>query len=277
MSRRLIPALTALLATTPLAAQNVSGYRYLLRMTSSNGENVVGTVRLAGDKERIDFPPGARTNDDGYILLLNGGHTVALVHTDRREYEAMDDTAFQRLIGDALNALGNLVTLKLADVKIETQDLGAGDSVAGYSTRRLRLLQEYTVSIGAMGFNAANQHHVVVTDFWVSPDLRLPPNPLLELLATVETALAQRNEDFVRRSAAARAALVSGTPLKMVITARSFDVDRGDAGAAGGAAADHSVRTFEVTRVERATFDRTIFNVPDGYTRKENKLNFKLF
>src|SRR5439155_910800 len=81
-----------------------------------------------------------------------------------------------------------------------------------------------------------------------------------------------RNEDFVPRSAAARAALVSGTPLKMVITARSFDVDRGDAGSAGGAAADHSVRTFEVTRVERATFDRAIFDVPDGYTRKDNKL-----
>src|SRR5204862_4062086 len=98
-----------------------------------------------------------------------------------------------------------------------------------------------------------------------------------ELLATVETALAQRNEDFVRRSAAARAALVSGTPLKMVITARSFDVDRGDAGAAGGAAADHSVRTLEVTRVERATFDTSLFQIPVGFTRNENKLSVKLF
>ena len=275
MHRPPLLVLAALLAATPIAAQSVSGYRYLLRMTSSNGENVVGTVRLAGDKERIDFPPGARSNDDGYILLLNGGHTVVTVHTDRREYEMVDDTTFQRLIGAALDAMGNLVTLHLADVKIETQSLGVGDSIAGYATRRFRLLQEYSVKIGAMGFTAANQHHVVVTDFWVSPDLRLPPNPLLELLATVETALAQRNEDFVHRSAAARAALFSGTPLKMVITSRSFDVDRGDStGRAGG---DHSVRTFEVTRVERASFDRALFEIPDGYTRRESKLNFKFF
>ena len=61
----------------------------------------------------------------------------------------------------------------------------------------------------------------------------------------------------------------------MVITSRSFDVDRGDsAGRAGG---DHSVRTFEVTRVERATFDRTLFEIPDGYTRRESRLNFKFF
>src|SRR3989449_3911941 len=273
MHRSSLLVLAALLPAAPLAAQNLAGYRYALRMTSSDGEDVTGTVRLAGDRERIDFPPGAR-QDKGYFLLLNGGHTVVTIHTDRREYETVDDTTFQRLIGAALDAMGNLVTLHLADVKIETQSLGVGDSIAGYATRRFRLLQEYSVKIGAMGFTAANQHHVVVTDFWVSPDLRLPPNPLLELLATVETALAQRNEDFVRRSTAARAALVSGTPLKMVITARSFDVDRGDA---GGAAADHSVRTFEVTRVERATFDRAIFDVPDGYTRKENRLSFKLF
>ncbi|PYO35139.1 MAG: hypothetical protein DMD37_03150 [Gemmatimonadetes bacterium] len=274
MFRRLIPALAALLATAPVATQNMSGYRYSLRMTSSDGEDVVGTVRLAGDRERIDFPPGSR-HDDGYFLLLNGGHTVATVHTDRREYEMVDDTTFQRLIGAALDAMGNLVTLHLADVKIETQSLGAGDSIAGYATRRFRLLQEYSVSIGAMGFTAANQHHVVVTDFWVSPDLRLPPNPLLELLATVETALAQRNEDFVHRSAAARAALFSGTPLKMVITSRSFDVDRGDSGRV--AAGEHAVRTFEVTRVERASFDTSLFRIPDGFTRKDNPLSFKLF
>ena len=274
MHRLPLVALAALLSATPLAAQNVSGFRYSLRMTSSSGEDVVGTVRLAGDRERIDFPPGSR-QDDGYFLLMNGGHTVATIHTDRREYETVDDTTFQRLIGAALDAMGNLVTLHLADVKIETQTLGAGDSVAGYATRRFRLLQEYTVSIGAMGISAANQHHVVITDFWVSPDLRLPPNPLLELLATVETALAQRSEDFVHRSAAARAALFSGTPLKMVITSRSFDVDRGDsAGRAGG---DHAVRTFEVTRVERASFDTSLFRIPEGFTRRENTLRFKFF
>jgi hypothetical protein len=274
MLRRLFFVIAALACTVPLAAQQVAGYRYLLRMTSDRGEDATGTVRLAGDKERIDLPPG-RNDDQGYLLLLNGGHTVAVVHTERREYETMDDTSFQRLIGAALDAVGNLVSLHLADIKIETQSLGAGDTIAGYATRRYRLLQEYTVSIGALGFSAGDQHHVVVTDFWVSPDLRLPVNPLLELLATVETALAQRSEDFVRRSAAARSALFSGTPLKMVVTARSFDPNA--TGGGGGGGGEHSVRTYVVTRVERTSFDRALFEVPDGYTRRENKLNFKLF
>src|SRR2546427_535079 len=274
MHRSSLLVLAALLPAAPLAAQNASGYRYSLRMTSSDDEAVVAQVRGGGDCVRTDSPRGPR-HDDGYFLLLNGGHTVVTVHTDRREYEMVDDTTFQRLIGAALDAMGNLVSLRLADVKIETQSLGVGDSIAGYATRRFRLLQEYSVKIGAMGFTAANQHHVVVTDFWVSPDLRLPPNPLLELLATVETALAQRNEDFVHRSAAARAALFSGTPLKMVITSRSFDVDRGDSGRV--AAGEHAVRTFEVTRVERASFDTSLFRIPDGFTRKDNPLSFKLF
>src|SRR5438046_10087997 len=98
MSRRLIPLLAAALAATPLAAQNVSGYRYALRMTSSSGEDVTGLVRLAGDRERIDFPPGSR-QDNEYFLLMNGGHTVETIQNDRREYEQVEDTTDHRLIG----------------------------------------------------------------------------------------------------------------------------------------------------------------------------------
>src|SRR2546430_17142181 len=110
MHRSSLLVLAALLPAAPLAAQNLAGYRYALRMTSSDGEDVVGTARLAGDRERIDFPPGSR-HDDGYFLLLNGGPTGVTVHTDRREYEVGDDTTFQRPIGGALDVQGNLLAL----------------------------------------------------------------------------------------------------------------------------------------------------------------------
>jgi len=37
------------------------------------------------------------------------------------------------------------------------------------------------------------------------------------------------------------------------------------------------VRTFEVTRVERASFDTSLFRIPEGFTRRENTLRFKFF
>src|SRR5438094_8518463 len=123
MFRRLIPALAALLATAPVATQNMSGYRYSLRMTSSDGEDVVGTVRLAGDCERIDFPPGSR-HDDGYFLILNGDHTLATVHSDHREYDMVIATSFQRLIVTAIDAKGNRVTLHVVDVTNENERPG---------------------------------------------------------------------------------------------------------------------------------------------------------
>src|SRR5437762_14334566 len=103
MSRRLIPLLAGALAVTPLAAQNVSGFRCALRMTSSSGEDVTGLVQLAGDRERIDFPPGSH-QDNKYFLLMNGGHTVAPIHTHRREYETARHPTFQPLIAAAPHA-----------------------------------------------------------------------------------------------------------------------------------------------------------------------------
>src|SRR2546426_11322300 len=120
MHRSSLLVLAALLPAAPLAAQNLAGYRYALRMTSSDGEDVTGTVRLSGDRERIDFPPGSR-HDDGYFLLLNGGHTVVTVHTDRPEYERVVGPTFQRIIGAAVSATGHLVTLQPEDVIITTQ------------------------------------------------------------------------------------------------------------------------------------------------------------
>ena len=237
-------------------AQTLPGYRYDIRMSADAGDRVTGHVRDAGDRARIDFD-GHDEAAGSYLLLLDGGHRVLAVHPREREYSVVDDTTLERIVGIALHAVSGtgLVRFRLNDVAIVPQRLADGDTVAGRSTRHYRLTQEYTVAVRALGLGGDDIHQTVVTDYWVDPSLRLLRNPLLELLATLETALAQQDTAFVRVSAAARRALFSGVPLRVVVRHSSGD----DAG---------GIRTLAVDGLARETFDAAAFQVPAGYRRR---------
>jgi hypothetical protein len=243
-------------AAAPGASQSLPGYRYEIRMSTESGDRLTAHVRDVGDRARIDFD---RPGDAGgsYLLLLEGGHRVLAVHPREREYSVVDDTTLERIVGTALHAVSatGLVRFRLDNVAIVPERLEAGDTVAGRATRRYRLTQEYTVGVRALGLGGDDIHQTVVTDYWVDPSLRLLRNPLLELLATLETALAQQDTAFVRMSATARRALFTGVPLKVVVKHASGD---GDAG----------VRTLAVADLQRDAFGTATFQVPAGYRRR---------
>jgi hypothetical protein len=257
--QRLVFTLALLLQTTTTAAatsQSLSGYRYDIRMSSESGDRLTAHVRDAGDRARIDFE-GHGDASGSYLLLLDGGHRVLAVHPREREYSVVDDTTLERIVGTALHAVSatGLVRFRLDDVAIVPERLDARDTVAGRATRRYRLTQEYTVGVRALGLGGDDIHQTVVTDYWVDPSLRLLRNPLLELLATLETALAQQDTAFVRSSTAARRALFTAVPLKIVVRHVGGD---GEAG----------VRTLVVTDLQRGAIDAAALQVPAEYRRR---------
>jgi hypothetical protein len=261
-------AVLALAGPPSLIAQTVQGQRYVLHMTSDGERELVATVRESGGRARIDLE---RSHDGsgGYIIVTDDARTLILVHPDQREYTVVDDTTFERIVGKALRVVAQtgVLQVQLRDVKIVPERLGPGESIAGHPTRRYRLTQEYRAFVGAFGIMGDEPvHKTVVTEYWVSPRLTLAPNPLLALLAGLETALAQRSASFVSQSIAARDSLFRGTPLRIVITSRSTD-------------GDDSVkeRRLEITDLAPAAFDPAIWAVPRGYTRRHSDFSFDVF
>lgn len=249
----------ALLQTPPV----VSGTRYTFRMISED-DSTVGTVREDGRRARIDMVRD-HTGDD-YVLVLDGGRRVASIHPHEGDYAVTDDSTFTRVAGIGLRAASatGVVRFRVRDVRISSRRLGPGDSVAGFPTERFRLIQQFTVRVSALGVAGETVHQVVVTDYWVNRSLTLVPNPLIELLSTIASVLGQSDPEFVRRSSAERRALFTGVPLRIVVTTHTLDEPD-----------QVSTQLIEIADLERARFDRSLWEVPPGLHQREGEFSWR--
>jgi hypothetical protein len=192
------------------------------------------------------------------MLLSDGGRTLTIVHPDRREYEVTDAAAFERIVGTALKTVGPIVKIELQSAHVASNHLGDGGTVAGRPTQRVRLTQDFTVRVGALGFGGDAERHVVTTDYWVSPGLTLMRNPLFGLIESGEAALVQTDNAYLKVLARERDALLEGaTPLRRVVTSRD---EKGTT----------KTHTIEITALRATTpADARIFELPAGYKRTE--------
>jgi hypothetical protein len=246
--------------------QGVPGQRYTLRMTTDHGERVVATVREDGRSARIDFE-SRRSGGEGYIIVQGG--QVVVVHPDKRRYSVLDDSTFVRIVGVGLQAASDVgvVRFRVRDAQFTPQRLGRSDSIAGFATQHLRLTERFTVDVSAFGMRGEAVRTRVVTDYWVTEEPRLLPNPLIEMLSRLGTVLGQSDAIFARREAAARRALVTGTPLKIVVTTWSRDRDEPDGRS--------EVQTIEIGDLIATTVDPAIFRIPQGFERLDGDFSWR--
>ncbi len=278
---RIAATVAVALAAVPLVAppspaqRAAEGYRYTFRIVTGDDGPTTGRAWVLGDQARIELDEsndakGARSRgvqtryqvggDGGYLVLTDGGRTVLAISPSEREYSSIETDSFERLVGTAMRAADKVLTLEVDGLSVTGQRLGAGGPILGHPTQRGRITADYAARIGALGFTTRFDHHVE-TDYWVAPGLRLPRNPLAELLVNVPTVLAQHDADFVERMGAGRRALVDrGTPLRVVLTSTSVDAE---------GKRDTTTASYEITSLTRAQVDPALFAVPKGYAKKD--------
>jgi hypothetical protein len=246
-----------------------SGYSYTVRATESDdpGRDRF-RVDVLGDVTRIEgierSGPGSSKD---YLLVTERGTRVVVVHPSKRTYSEATTAEFETIIGTVLSKVDKVVTVKLRNARVQSDQLGAGPAILGLPTRHSRMTQEFTVGVGAFGFTKDVKQRIV-TDFWVSPDLPLAANPAIMLIAGAHSALAQSDPDFVSRSRRARLSLSPGMPLKMMVTsytATDGEYDR-----------DGTVHTIEVIEAKKAELDPARMSIPKGFTRDTNKFGWSI-
>jgi len=255
-------------AARPASATTQRGLQYSFTMTSTDekGGASRGTVRSLGDRTRIDMQ-GDHGKSDTWLLVTDGGRTVAIVNPTDRKFTEMDADKFANIVGTAMKVVDAFLTLDVEDVTIETQRVGPGGTIAGRPTERWALVQEYVVNIGMFG-KTTPQIHRVVTDYWIARDADMPRNPLFEMLSTTETALAQSSRDFVRQTEARRRELPRGAAMRIVVTSAHSEADKLTADAP-------KVRRIEVTQYGVASIDAAALRIPEGYERQESGKGFR--
>jgi hypothetical protein len=254
-----------LLTASRASGQTARGYRYSFTFSGDGTDSVSGTTWAAGTRSRIDIDG---RSDPQYILVDNAAHTVTLVYPQRQEYSVVSDTTFQRLVGTVLGSLP-VVNITLSDPQVSDTSLGAGETIAGHPTDRYQVMQAFTVSIGAFGFQAVGMRQRVTTQYWMARDLKLPSNPLVTLLAQLTTVLAQSDRDFAHRSAVALRPVARGTPLRVVVHSETKSGDKGEV--------TQKTQTLQVTSIAPAMVDLSRFALPAGYTQKDPQFPGKLF
>ena len=241
----------------PTLAAPAGDYMYTFTTTEESGSASRGTVRVHGGRTRIDME--SDKDPRNYILLTDNGTRMLSVHPDRKEVDQISSPSFERIIGTSLRAVSPIVKFKVQNSKISFARVATGQKLLGYGTEQIRITEQFDVHTVAMGFDGGTEHHMVVTDYWVSPGLDLGTNPLLALLEHAATATAQTDANFVEQESAVRAQALSGTPLRTVMKESTVD-DKG--------IRHTSTRTIDITSVKVGPQPAALFEIPSGYRIK---------
>ncbi len=259
---RALASAFVMLGPLAISAQNAVGLEYEMRGTESSQKSTdqrpsTYHVQVLNGQSRISASAG------GDVLLVSAdGVTMTVLRPDKQTYTTMSTDKFENIIGNVLAMMkdaAKILQLELRQALITPQHMGSGGTLLGYPTEQSRLTYDYTMRVGAMGFTTDTKQRVVV-DYWSTTGVDLPHNPLVELLATANSALAQADADFRTKSRAARSALMRGTILRVRST--SYDMDEDSKNKRDKSPDIHMV---EITSVAKANLRRDAFVIPSSY------------
>lgn len=241
------------------ASAAVDGFTYRFRIDDGDRDgDRLGTVHVANNAARVEVDE--RNGKGGEWFLVHGdGKTITLVDPEEREYRRMQADEFEEIAGTALRQVRGIVNFELVGrATIDYQRLGAGETIAGLKTEKIRVIETFTVRPKVFGVRTDPKRHRVVTTYWVTRDLALPRNPLVELVTRSQSAIAQQDEEYATKSRELRARLFPGAPVKVEVTSEDGDGDR-----------DRTVS--EIVELRRGRIDAALLTVPQGYRRGEGK------
>lgn len=256
-----LSAVALLLSAAPSVANPpvVDGYKFAWKVTSeSDAREQSGVppsmaVQLAGGKLRMDFTEATsnQTMKKGSYMIMDAeNNKLIMVSPEEKKAMVMDPAA----MGNVAGAIGGsgLVKMEIDNVKVEVEDLGAGERILGKAIHRYRVTRAYDVSIKVVMMKRKS-HRESVQELWLTTDVG------------TDRAFEAFGRQFASKVSAggsmqklmdAEQTVPRGFPMKTVM--KSVDTD--DKGKA-----TTTTTTMEVTELAKANIDPKVFEVPEGY------------
>jgi hypothetical protein len=267
----IVAALPVLLAAKPLAAPMAGGttYEFIVRSQAGDKENVMmrGRGTFAGNDGRIEIVEAASNSGSetfgkkgSYFLVKDGGKKMLLVDPNSKQYMEWDMASMLGAMSKMVNALGGLVKMEMSDIKIDAQNMGAGETIHGYQTQHYRMVENYTMSAKIFGRSSKSRSETT-TDFYFAPALKNLANPFVQSGRAMAQSLDMfNNPDYKTQMAAAQAKMQYGVPVKTIIKTVSTD-EKGKQ--------TTSVVVSEMVNFKNVDVPASTFAIPAGYTMIE--------
>lgn len=242
-----------------------SGVSFTYRVTSSSSDkkvreqsNMLATVQVANGNVRIDYTEGLLPTGDksGYVIISGEPARFLVVNPKKKQAVAMDPAA----LGGGMGAMANnpMVKMSVSDVSFRYKDMGAGEDILGYKTRRVRTWSTSTTSIKVTMLPEQKTTTTDSSDMWIATgmdvDLRDVERWGRSFAMSMKTSTPQVDaemEKFFREYGA------SGMPLKTVTWSVQTDKN-------GKTKATDEI-TAEVTDLRIGAVDPSVFELPSDY------------
>lgn len=264
-SIRISMLVAALVATRALGAQGLS---YDMSTTGSgpDGSGAMTTRnfmtahgQFQGGNSRLDITesmaPGGMMGTGTYMITSGSKGTVTSVDPAKHQYTVIDIAEMGKAASDMQASLGGIAKMEFTDIKVDLQDLGAGEPIDGYATYKYKLTQAFTMKMTMMG-HAINSPSSSTTEIWIAPQLDGLMDPSARpMVATPTGPMAE----LMRQLTAQYMKMKKGLPLKRITTSVSGE----------GARQHTTTMTSTITNVKKSAISPSVFEVPSGYTKVE--------
>ncbi len=253
-------AVTVLTAARPLA--RATGVTFSYRISSSSmdkkqkeARNMFATVRMQDGNIRMDYVEGTNPmgQRNGYTIVQGDAGRFVLV--DPKEKKAMVMTA--DAMGSGMGAMLNnpLVKLTVSNTSFRYKDLGAGETILGYKTRKVRTWYSSTVEMKVMMINQKTVSNDS-SDQWIA-NVDFDPRTMESWAKSFASGVKSTNPELAKDLASyTREYGRSGLALKTVTWSTQTDKK-------GKVTADTLV--MEITDLKSGALDKALFEIPAGY------------
>lgn len=271
-SARFIPAVVLpIVFAAALPVADGMSYEFIMKSQSAqtgNKETVTlrGRGTYSGDDARIEILDASASTGGSetfggkgtYFILRNGGQEMLLVDPNQKAYMKWDIANMFAGMGKVVNAVGGLVKLQMSEIKIDAQNLGAGETMQGHSTTHIRMTQNYTISAKAFGRTSKSRSETT-TDYYYAPSLKIA-NPFVsnsQAMAMMSQLDMFNNPDYKGQMTAANAKLPrTGVPVKTVTRTVTTD-EKGKQ--------EVNVTTMEMVNFKATNVPASTYAIPSGY------------
>jgi hypothetical protein len=219
--------------------------------------------QFAGGKSRLDITEslsrGGMMGAGTYMIMNPSKGTTTMVDPAKREYLELNPSELAKSTAGLQQMVGGMVKQELSGVRVNVEELGAGETFEGYATLKYRITEDYTMKTSIMGRTSESVNHST-TELWVAPKLDGIMNPMARPASSVATGpMAELTNELTKAYTKVR----PGVMLKSIRTNE----------AATNGKNNSSTMTMTLSNVKRASISSSVFEVPSDYAKAASPLD----
>jgi hypothetical protein len=247
--KRMILVLAAFIVALPLHAGLIYDFQTVTEEGRSSSA-LKGTAKIEGTNLRMELSEGDGMifKNNSVVISEDNGQTMLVLDPKKKEYYRISMEQTFSTLSNLMQSAGGMFDISIDNQKVDVRDLGAGETIQGYPTKKYVVHAEYDLNMRMMGMRRSTSIKSE-TETWVTDRIDVGGAAFLQQRA-FKTGLEDLDSLIDKHVDAMR-----GFPLKSVTNMTTT----------AGRRTNTSKTTMTVTDVRETSIPASEFVVPSDY------------